>query len=725
MSRLLVVSNRLPVSIEQRKNSFNIKPSVGGLATGLGSFYKSYDSSWLGWCGITSDNLSKNKINDIEIKLKNDYSNIPLFLTENEVNKYYYGFCNRTIWPLFHCFTQYVIYDEKQWECYKKVNKKFCDAIIKMAEPGDNIWINDYHLMLLPTMLRKELPNARISFFLHIPFPPFEIFHLIPWRKEILEGLLGADLIGFHIYDYVHNFLDSVYNILGYDHTLGEIINNDRILKVDSFPMGIDYERYANAIELKEVRRNMAQIRRRMGKYKLILSVDRLDYTKGIPQRLEAFEQFLEKYPEYQGKVSLIQVSAPSRTKVYYYQQLKKEVDELVGRINGKYRTFDWNPIWYFYRSFTLENMAALYNMADIALVTPIKDGMNLIAKEFVATKSNDKGVLILSEMAGAAKEMSEAIIVNPNNTNEVIEAIHQAIEMNEDEQIKRNKQMHFRLKRYNVRRWAEDFISSLDNIKNHQNQLTSKYLNIEVINKIVQDYSLAQNRLIALDLDGTLIPSNLEGYTPDKELLNLLKKLSNNPKNKIVILSGRQKYDLEQNFANINVGLIAEHGALIKRNGEWENIEPLDTDWMVKILPIIEFYMDRTPRSFIQQKEFSIVWNYKNVNKKLADIRSIELKNTLKNMALATNMNLNILQGPKFIEIKQAGINKVRALSFWLDEKNWDFVLAAGDDITDESLFEVLPNYSYSIKVGLTPTEAKWYIDSSEKLIRLLKKLK
>lgn len=725
MSRLLVVSNRLPVSIEQRKNSFNIKPSVGGLATGLGSFYKSYDSSWLGWCGITSDNLSKNKINDIKIKLKDDYSNIPVFLTENEVNKYYYGFCNRTIWPLFHCFTQYVIYDEKQWECYKKVNKKFCDAIIKMAEPDDNIWINDYHLMLLPTMLRKELPDAKISFFLHIPFPPFEIFHLIPWRKEILEGLLGADLIGFHIYDYVHNFLDSVYNILGYDHTLGEIITNDRILKVDSFPMGIDYERYANAIELKEVRRNMAQIRRRMGKYKLILSVDRLDYTKGIPQRLEAFEQFLEKYPEYQGKVSLIQVSAPSRTKVYYYQQLKKEVDELVGRINGKYRTFDWNPIWYFYRSFTLENMAALYNMADIALVTPIKDGMNLIAKEFVATKSNDKGVLILSEMAGAAKEMSEAIIVNPNNTNEVIEAIHQAIEMNEDEQIKRNKQMHFRLKRYNVRRWAEDFISSLDNIKNHQNQLTSKYLNIEVINKIVQDYSLAQNRLIALDLDGTLIPSNLEGYTPDKELLNLLKKLSNNPKNKIVILSGRQKYDLEQNFANINVGLIAEHGALIKRNGEWENIEPLDTDWMVKILPIIEFYMDRTPRSFIQQKEFSIVWNYKNVNKKLADIRSIELKNTLKNMALATNMNLNILQGPKFIEIKQAGINKVRALSFWLDEKNWDFVLAAGDDITDESLFEVLPNYSYSIKVGLTPTEAKWYIDSSEKLIRLLKKLK
>lgn len=725
MSRLLVVSNRLPVSIEQRKNSFNIKPSVGGLATGLGSFYKSYDSSWLGWCGITSDNLSKNKINDIKIKLKDDYSNIPVFLTENEVNKYYYGFCNRTIWPLFHCFTQYVIYDEKQWECYKKVNKKFCDAIIKMAEPDDNIWINDYHLMLLPTMLRKELPDARISFFLHIPFPPFEIFHLIPWRKEILEGLLGADLIGFHIYDYVHNFLDSVYNILGYDHTLGEIITNDRILKVDSFPMGIDYERYANAIELKEVRRNMAQIRRRMGKYKLILSVDRLDYTKGIPQRLEAFEQFLEKYPEYQGKVSLIQVSAPSRTKVYYYQQLKKEVDELVGRINGKYRTFDWNPIWYFYRSFTLENMAALYNMADIALVTPIKDGMNLIAKEFVATKSNDKGVLILSEMAGAAKEMSEAIIVNPNDTNEVIEAIHQAIEMNEDEQIKRNKQMHFRLKRYNVRRWAEDFISSLDNIKNHQNQLTSKYLNIEVINKIVQDYSLAQNRLIALDLDGTLIPSNLEGYTPDKELLNLLKKLSNNPKNKIVILSGRQKYDLEQNFANIKVGLIAEHGALIKRNGEWENIEPLDTDWMVKILPIIEFYMDRTPRSFIQQKEFSIVWNYKNVNKKLADIRSIELKNTLKNMALSTNMNLNILQGAKFIEIKQAGINKDRALSFWLDEKNWDFILAAGDDITDESLFEVLPNYSYSIKVGLTPTEAKWYIDSSEKLIRLLKKLK
>ena len=421
---MLIISNRLPINIVKRKSGISYSPSSGGLATGLASFYKSYKSLWIGWPGIIINNIEEK--HTIEKKLVSENMN-PIFLTRNQIEKYYYGFSNNTIWPLFHYFTQYAVYDENTWGTYRDVNKIFCDEILKIANPEDTIWIHDYQLMLLPQLIREKLPEATIGFFLHIPFPSFEIFRLLPWRNEVLNGILGADIVGFHTYDYARHFLSSVMRLLGHDQTFNNITIDDRIVKVESFPMGIDYEKFANADNKKEIKKEIAKISKKIGDRKNILSIDRLDYYKGIPQRLKAFDIFLEKYPEYRGKISLILVVVPSRSKITQYRELKIEIDELVGRINGKYAAIGYTPIFYFYRSLPFEKMSAIYSIADVALVTPFRDGMNLIAKEYVASKKNSKGVLILSEMAGAAQELGDAIIINPNDINEIVNALHTA----------------------------------------------------------------------------------------------------------------------------------------------------------------------------------------------------------------------------------------------------------------------------------------------------------
>ncbi|MBC8526433.1 MAG: bifunctional alpha,alpha-trehalose-phosphate synthase (UDP-forming)/trehalose-phosphatase [Candidatus Cloacimonetes bacterium] len=731
MKRLIIISNRLPVNIEKRKGNLHFRQSIGGLATGLGSFYKSYNSIWMGWCGIPSERLNVEEKKEIEAKLMKDFASYPIFLSKGDIERYYRGFCNETIWPLFHCFTQYVVYDKRLWESYKSVNRHFRDAILKIATPDDIIWIQDYHLMILPKFIREKMYNAKVGFFLHIPFPPFEIFHLLPWRKEILESLLDADLVGFHTYDYVHHFLESIHRTLGYDHTIGQITTEERMVKVDSFPMGIDYSQYAGAVDIPEVKKKSKKIRKKVGDQKIIISIDRLDYTKGILQRMEAFDSFLENNPEYKEKVTLIHASAPSRTKVEHYKLLKKQVDELVGRINGRHSTIGWTPIWYLYRSLPFNDITALYNVADVALVTPLKDGMNLIAKEFIATKTNGKGVLILSEMAGAARELGEAIIVNPNDKEEIVKSLKLALEMSEEEQIENNRTMQKRLQRYNVERWAKDFMDGLSQIKETQQQLRARRLTDKMKVKLIADYSKSNNRLLLLDYDGTLVPftARPEKANPDNELLMILESLSLDTKNEVVIISGRDKQTLEKWFSKISVGLIAEHGAWVKeKDKDWETIEPLKNNWKEKILPILEYYVDRTPGAFIEEKEFSLVWHYRQIDNKLALVRNMELKDAL--LSLTDNLNLGVLEGNKIIEIKKVGINKGRAALKWnspsnpLENKDWNFILAIGDDVTDEDVFNILPKSAYSIKVGLTHSQARFNLDSVKSVKLLIKEL-
>jgi trehalose 6-phosphate synthase/phosphatase len=415
--RIVIVSNRLPITLEKKRGDIKYKKSVGGLATGMASFYGDYDSLWIGWCGVPKENLTSQQIEQITETLHRDYRSHPVFLTKSEVNSFYYGFCNKTIWPLFHYFPNFTVYDRSMWNAYKKVNRMYAEQVLRHLEPGDTLWIHDYHLMLLPELIRRSTQDVKIGFFLHIPFPSFEIFRLMPWRKELLEGLLGAHLIGFHTYDYVRHFHSSIRRLLGYEHELGRIIMPNHVVRVDAFPMGIDYDRYAGAGEKGSVKQEVEKILRKVGGQKVILSVDRLDYSKGILNRLEAFDHFLHEYPEYREKVVLILIAVPSRTGVETYQILKKDLDETIGRINGKYGSIGWVPVWYLYRFLPFDELTAVYSLAQVALVTPLRDGMNLIAKEYVATKRDKPGALILSGMAGSASELGEAIIVNPNNT--------------------------------------------------------------------------------------------------------------------------------------------------------------------------------------------------------------------------------------------------------------------------------------------------------------------
>lgn len=721
MGRLFIVSNRLPVTVVKRRGRLQYQSSVGGLVSGLDSFHQRYNSLWVGWPGAAAQKIQRDK-KRIRRRLatQNCY---PVFLTQREVDNYYYGYCNKTIWPLFHYFTQRAVHDRKYWESYKHVNELFRNELCKSVKTGDVVWIHDYQLMLLPTMLRDEVPAATIGFFLHIPFPSSEVFRLLPKRSEIIEGILGADLIGFHTHDYVHHFTETVRRLLGYEYSLGQISAGARTVRVDAFPLGINYERYSAsspAIE-KELRRLQDKVAGR----KAILSIDRLDYTKGIPERLEAFDLFLEKFPQYKNKVILILVVVPSRTNVREYMLLKQRVDELISSINGKYGDIGWVPIWYLYRFLNLQKLVPLYKLAHVALTTPLRDGMNLIAKEFVASKENRQGVLILSEMAGASQEMGEAILVNPNNKEEIADAIEQALTMPLQEQVRRNEIMQRRLLRYDVERWAHDFMDRLYDVKQLQKRARVRTLSPQVRKQIRRKYLKAKHRLLLLDYDGTLVSftENPLDARPNQDILRLLNRLCQDPKNDVVIVSGRTRGTLEQWFGSLDISLIAEHGVWTKnKKGKWKMLEALHDDWKQQIKPILEVYADRTPGSFIEEKEFSLVWHYRKTEPKLASRRASELKSALRN--LISNLNLGLLEGSKVIEIKNIGINKGRAAQKWLIKKGIDFVLAVGDDWTDEDIFAVLPPSAYSVKVGYGMTKALFSLENPAAVRVLLKTL-
>ncbi len=720
---MIIVSNRLPVTVSKREGKFHFQPSAGGLATGLGSFYRDTGGIWLGWPGVASESARGHE-EEIIAKLS-ELSCKPVFLSQRQIENYYYGFSNKTLWPLFHYFLQYALFDRKLWEAYRRVNRIFCDAVLEVADPDSVIWVHDYQLLLLPGLLREKLPNATIGFFLHIPFPSYEIFRVLPWREEILKGLCGADLIGFHTYDYVRHFVSSVRRILGYEHSLGLITTDERVLKVDAFPMGIDYEKFARAPEKKEVRQEIKRIKKRIENRKIILSVDRLDYTKGIAQRLRAYDLFLEKYPEYREKVVLILVAVPSRTKVEHYMQLKRAVDELIGRINGRHGVFGWTPVWYLYRSLQFQTLSALYYLADVALVTPYRDGMNLIAKEYVATTPAEHGMLVLSEMAGAASELGEAIIINPFNLNQMVEAMREALEVSPAEKNTRNHLMKYRLRRYNVHRWAKEFMEKLAEIKEVQHAFVASRITETLLRNIKSAFGKAKARIEFLDYDGTLVgfAPRPEAARPDEDLLYLLRKLASLPNNEVVVISGRDKETLSAWFGEIPIHLVAEHGVWVRRASEdWKMIEPISSDWKEAIRPIMENFADMTPGAFIEEKDYALVWHYRRADPELGALRARELKEALYD--ITQNLDLMVLEGNKVIEVKPININKGRTARYFLEGKDYDFILAVGDDFTDEDLFEAMPGHAFTIKVGFGVSRARYRAQNFKEVRRILSSL-
>ncbi|MDH5396730.1 MAG: bifunctional alpha,alpha-trehalose-phosphate synthase (UDP-forming)/trehalose-phosphatase [Cyclobacteriaceae bacterium] len=723
MGKTIIVSNRLPLRVEKgSKGKLNFIPSEGGLATGLGSVYKGGGNVWVGWPGVYFNKEEKRRLTEERLAEENMK---PVFLSKQQIELYYEGFSNSTLWPNFHYFNQYAIYKRTLWEAFVEVNQKFCEVVLEMAKPGDKIWVHDYQLFLLPGMIRAKLPDISIGFFLHIPFPSHEVFRLIPWRKELLNGVLGADLIGFHTYDDMRHFLSAVSRLAFLSNQNGRINVGNRVLEVDAFPMGIDYNKYAEKAASTEVIKNEVEYRTSLGDQKFVLSVDRLDYSKGIPNRLVSFELFLQKYPEFRGKVSLILLVVPSRDQVDTYRELKEEIDLLVGRINGQFSMMKWTPIHYFYRSLPFDKLSAMYRMADVALVTPMRDGMNLVCKEFVASKLDKTGVLILSEMAGASKELSDAILINPNNKHRMADALKEALEMSVEQQQSHMETMQATIKRYNVHHWVDLFLGRLDQVKAAQKEMDTKNADHQVLAAIEEVYNKANSRILFLDYDGTLVgfKSMPELAAPDKKLKTLLEKLAAVKNNRVVIISGRDHETLESWFGDLDIELIAEHGVWMKRkDAEWKLLRQLNLDWKDKIRPILESYVDKTPGSFIEEKHYSIVWHYRKVETGFGELRAREIMSHLK--FFAESENLIVLEGNKVLEIKNSEVNKGKAAELWLEDDEYGFVLAVGDDWTDEDTFKAMPRDSYTIKVGPEVSDARYRVNSYKEVRKLLEKL-
>ncbi|WP_422079625.1 bifunctional alpha,alpha-trehalose-phosphate synthase (UDP-forming)/trehalose-phosphatase [Ulvibacterium sp.] len=732
MGKTIIISNRLPVQLQISNGSITAIPSVGGLATGMKSVHSGGDSLWIGWSGLTDEEIPDELAPKIDEALA-QHGSSKVKLTKKEVDGFYFGFSNRTIWPLFHYFLEYSEFELDYWNVYKDVNQKFADTILKNAGDEDTIWIHDYQLMLVPQMVRNERPDVSIGFFLHIPFPSFEIFRTLPWREEVLEGLLGSDLIGFHTYDYERHFLSSVRRLLGLDVSFNDIYLDNRIIKVDSFPMGIDYKKFSKAAEEHSQKKpdKQSDLQQRLNKHKkstpdgkFLLSIDRLDYSKGIAKRLNAFEYFLNKYPQYKEKVRLIILAVPSRSNVPQYQLLKKEVDELVGRINGELATVNWTPIWYFYRSLPFDSLIDLYTSCDIAWLTPLRDGMNLVAKEYIATRTDKTGVLILSEMAGSANEMNESLLINPNNFEQIADTLYTAINMPKEEQQARNQVLQKRLERYNVEKWANSFMSSLRAQKNRDAGNISKRMTNHLLDGVLKDYTAAKKRLLFLDYDGTLagFHNDPQKANPDEELYQLLDQIHHQKDTEMYLVSGRDKETFTRWFLPKKYNMIVEHGVWISNDGKpFRMLENVKNDWMEKIRPVLESFVDRTPGSFIEEKNYSLAWHYRKTDPDFGNLRATELNTVL--TSLIANDDISVLNGNKVMEVKSSNVNKGRATVRVLGENDYDFVFAIGDDWTDEFMFQELPKSAVTVKVGQQKTQAKFFVENTKKVRELLKR--
>jgi trehalose 6-phosphate synthase/phosphatase len=729
MAKNIIVSNRLPIRISKVENSFKFTATSGGLATGMKSVHEHENSLWVGWPGIGIDEIAPEAWVPLAKGLEeNNYA--PVLLDKEEVENFYYGLANKCLWPLFHYFIEISTFSETHWETYVEVNKKFSQSVIDKIAPGDTVWIHDYQLMLCPKIIKDARPDVNIGFFLHIPFPSFEIFRTFPCREALLEGMLGADLIGFHTYDYERHFLSSVRRILRKEVQFNRVINGFREVVVDTFPMGIDYEKFhlkakqhlaQKENEKSELKKQLELHRKGAESGKLILSIDRLDYTKGVVNRIEAFDLFLTKYPEYLEKVRLLMLTVPSRSDVPEYAKLKKETDELVGRINGKYATVNWTPIWYYYRAMSFDDLIDLYMTSDIAMITPVRDGMNLVAKEFIASRVSGDGVLILSEMAGASKELFEAILINPFDKNAMADALLKAITMPIEEQKQRNIGMQKRLSRYTVDYWAKDFMKALQSKNEIKEEIQIPKIHNGIQQKLVQAFAKAKNKMIFLDYDGTLVAFNEKPdlAIPDTNLLSIIDTLCKLPNTDVAIVSGRDQAFLDKWFAKLPVTLVAEHGHYIKRkDAEWKGSVTGKKEWMADVLPIFETFTDRTPGTFIEEKHNSLVWHYRKTDPELAAGRVVEIKTVLSSLI---SDEVTILDMDKALEVVDRQVNKGSAVFEIKNQGDYDFILCIGDDVTDENMFVSLPDHAYTVKVGRKPTAAKYYIESVAQVKALL----
>lgn len=730
-SRLIIVSNRLPFRFTEREGRVIVTPSSGGLVSSIGSYLDRKPGEnplsegrpvWVGATELRTRRLAKLLAADSTLG-RGRYEVRPVPLPDVTRDRHYNGFSNDTLWPLFHYFPSLVRYEQDWYDHYRTANSLFLETLEQTVQPGDRVWIHDYHLMLLPGMLRKRFPDLPISFFLHIPFPSYEVFRLLPaaWRTELLEGVLGADLVGLQTHDHAQYLLKSVQQLLGHDLDLRTVRGRTHSTVVDAFPVSIDPARFRDAFDDHAVVAEKNLLRKNTLGKRLILSIDRLDYTKGVIQRLQGYEHFLEGHPEVAGKVTFMLLIVPSRDAITKYRELKDRIEAAVGRINGRFGGVDWQPVVYQYRTVDHKKLCALYQAADVALITPLRDGMNLVAKEYVAARKDRRGVLILSETAGAANELGGALIINPTDRDAISGALFVALDMSVDEQTQRMAEMQQRLTRYDVVRWADDLLGQLEGAVALRRQLQVKEATPEVRNAFLDAYTKAKSRWLFLDHDGTLVPfaKRPKEAAPSEALLGLLRELAGDPYNHVAIVSGRDRDTLGEWYAGLPVILIAEHGAHVKHpNAAWTSTTAR-IDWKEAVTVLFDQFHDRCPGSLVEEKSTSVAWHYRGAAADLGFMRSRELVNVLNDMS--RSYDFQVIEGSKVIEVRPMGIDKGAAVKSLLNEVHAEMVLAIGDDRTDEDIFKAMPIDAVSIKVGMAPSFARYNLRGQEDVLALL----
>jgi trehalose 6-phosphate synthase/phosphatase len=724
-NKLIIVANRLPFKIEKVDDRLRIRKSTGGLVSALDSCIKSQpEVIWVGAADFSeslwNEFLRENGTPELNI--------LPLFLDKKLEKKYYNGFSNTIIWPLFHYFPSYAEYDEGYYKAYKQINEIFAEKVASVAQVNDLVWVHDYHLMLVPGLLKQKIKTVGVGFFLHIPFPSYEILKLIPesWRNNILTSLLSADVVGFHTKEYVSHFKRSLSFFLGIEWHNHVSRYNDNSALLKDYPISIDFDKFNMAFELAAVKQRRQKMKKSHPQ-QIIFSVDRLDYTKGVMNRLQAFEELLNERPQLREKVTFIINVVPSRDKHVKYAERRRLIEEQVGHINGLYGNVHWQPILYQYSHLSFDDLLGFYTSCDVALVTPLRDGMNLVAKEFVASRKDGQGTLVLSEFAGAAAELKEAILVNPNDIALMKTAMLSALTMPAAEQREAMQKMQNTVKENNVSKWTSDFLNDLQQNRNVEKKSQIRVMNFDERLELFEIYKKSKSRLILLDYDGTLVPyfDLPSDASPDKRTRDLLRLLAANTRNKVAIVSGRDAKTLDKWFGDLPIDLVAEHGAFHKEAGSnsWSTLDLDSALWKEEVKEIFNSCVQTIPDSFIEEKQHTITWHYR--MSKLE--RETEmLQNIVRQLMIRNPHNkFDVLCGNKIIEAKSANVSKGIFVSNFLEKTSHDFVLAIGDDATDEHMFSKLTGKNhFTVKVGLSHTTAMYNLIGVSNVYSFLEQL-
>ncbi len=724
MSRLILVSNRLPAAVKRKGNESQLAYSGhGGLLAALGPVHEEGSKEGL-WFGIFKDTDDPDVVRGLEQR-----GLVAVPVDAADARRHYRGYSNGALWPLFHYLQDHVDFAGGDFEAYRRVNVRFADEIASRARPDDRIWVHDYHLLLLPSLLRQRLPEARIGFFLHIPFPSSEVFRLLPQREEILRGLLGADLIGVHTYDYARHLMSSFRRVLAVEFDSDGVAEDERRCRIGVFPMGIDVLGFQRRVASPRIPPFVKRFRQRLRDRHIVLGVDRLDYTKGLPLKLEAYRRLLELRPRWRTEAVLVQIATPTRQNIAPYRRLKEQVEQMVGEINGAFESDGLVPVHYLYRAFPPETLAAFYQMADVAMVTPLRDGMNLVAKEYVSCRTSDTGVLILSEFAGAASEMGEAIQVNPRDIEACAWALDSALLMDPKEQASRMKVLRQRIIAWDVRKWAAGFLSALEAV-GPTPSAASLAADAEGswMESLYDGFQKASRSLLVLDYDGTLtkLARHPDLAVPDAETRGLLRRLARRPGVEIAVVSGRNRHTLEEWLGDLPLSLVAEHGCHLRWRGsrEWIHLLPdADFSWIRSVQSVLDEFAARTSGAWVETKSASLAWHYREVEPAFGSWQARELANHIS--GAFQRSPIEVLHGSKVVEVRQQGLDKGMVLSVLCGHFGpTDLMLLAGDDRTDEDMFQKAPPEAWTIKIGSGLSHARFRLQSVPELHGLLERL-